>query len=101
MMSNECTGRVIRPVPGYVRGMKPTRGRPPHDDQLTPAEWSVVEWVRHGLTNRQIAERLTLAEKTVKNYVSTLLGKLGVESRTQAAVLAARRPRPPSPDDGR
>ena len=38
-----------------------------------------------------IAERLVLAEKTVKNYVSTLLGKLGVESRTQAAVLAARR----------
>ena len=48
-----------------------------------------------GLTNRQIAERLSLAEKTVKNYVSTLLGKLGVESRTQAAILAARRRRPP------
>ena len=45
-----------------------------------------------GLTNRQIAERLGVAEKTVKNYVSTLLAKLGVESRTQAAVMAARRP---------
>ena len=76
-------------------------GRPPHDDVLTPAEWAVIEFVRHGLTNRQIAERLTLAEKTVKNYVSTLLGKLGVESRTQAAVLAARRPRPLGSDDDR
>ena len=43
-----------------------------------------------GLTNRQIAGRMFLAEKTVKNYVSRLLAKLGVERRTQAAVLAAR-----------
>jgi two-component system response regulator DevR len=50
--------------------------------------------VGEGLTNRQIAERLSLAEKTVKNYVSIVLGKLGVESRTQAAVLAVRRSRP-------
>ena len=67
----------------------------PHKDPLTkhlsPKEEQILDLVGEGLTNRQIAERLVLAEKTVKNYVSTLLGKLGVESRTQAAVLAARR----------
>ena len=43
-----------------------------------------------GLTNRQIASRMHLAEKTVKNYVSSLLSKLGLESRTQAAVFATK-----------
>lgn len=83
MMSNECTGRVIRPVPGYVRGMKPTRGRPPHDDQLTPAEWSVVEWVRHGLTNRQIAERRGIGLDAVKFHVGNALAKLGLADRRE------------------
>ena len=46
--------------------------------------------VRLGLTNRQIGERLFLAEKTVKNYVSALFAKLGMERRTQAAAFAAR-----------
>ena len=46
--------------------------------------------IADGLTNRQIGERLYISEKRVKNYVSSLLGKLGVERRTQAAVLAAR-----------
>lgn len=63
----------------------------PLTQHLTPKEEQILELVGQGLTNRQIAERLSLAEKTVKNYVSNLLGKLGVESRTQAAVLAARR----------
>jgi DNA-binding NarL/FixJ family response regulator len=49
----------------------------------------VLEYIAAGLTNRQIAERLELAEKTVKNYVSGLLAKLGMESRTQAAVYRA------------
>ena len=46
--------------------------------------------VADGATNGDIASSLYLAEKTVKNYVSTMLGKLGVESRTQAAILANR-----------
>jgi DNA-binding NarL/FixJ family response regulator len=46
--------------------------------------------VAEGLTNREIAGRMFLAEKTVKNYVSSLLAKLGLERRTQAAVLAAK-----------
>jgi two-component system, NarL family, response regulator DevR len=60
---------------------------------LTLRERQVLELIADGLTNRQIGERLGLAEKTVKNYVSELLAKLGMERRTQAAVYAAgRRP---------
>jgi DNA-binding NarL/FixJ family response regulator len=50
----------------------------------------VLEHIGRGLTNRQIAESMFLAEKTIKNYVSSLLGKLGLERRTQAAALSAR-----------
>jgi two-component system, NarL family, response regulator DevR len=56
---------------------------------LTDQERAVFDLVGEGLTNRQIATRLFLAEKTVKNYVSHLLAKLGMQRRTQAAVLAA------------
>lgn len=55
-------------------------------------ERQVLALIADGLTNRQIGERLGLAEKTVKNYVSSLLLKLGVESRTQAAVLRLGHP---------
>ncbi|GAA1542377.1 response regulator [Nocardioides humi] len=57
---------------------------------LTPHEQRILKLIGEGLTNRQIAARLSLAEKTVKNYVSVLLGKLGMESRTQAAVYYIR-----------
>ena len=50
----------------------------------------VLALLAEGLTNRQIGEELYLAEKTVKNYVSSLLGKLGMHRRTQAAVYATR-----------
>jgi DNA-binding NarL/FixJ family response regulator len=55
---------------------------------LSEQERKVLELIGEGLTNRQIGERLFLAEKTVKNYVSNVLSKLGLERRTQAAVLA-------------
>jgi DNA-binding NarL/FixJ family response regulator len=58
--------------------------------RLTPHERSVLELIGEGLTNRQIGERLLIAEKTVKNYVSTLFRKLGLEQRTAAAAYAAR-----------
>ncbi|MEC3981669.1 response regulator transcription factor [Amycolatopsis sp. H20-H5] len=54
---------------------------------LTEQERTLLDLIGEGLTNRQIAERMFLAEKTVKNYVSRLLAKLGMERRTQAAVL--------------
>jgi two-component system response regulator DevR len=56
---------------------------------LTQREREVLDLIAEGLTNRQIGERLFLAEKTVKNYVSSLLAKLGMERRTQAAVFGA------------
>ncbi|MEU4707358.1 response regulator transcription factor [Nocardia salmonicida] len=56
---------------------------------LTDQERTLLSLLGEGLTNRQIAARMFLAEKTVKNYVSRLLTKLGVERRTQAAVIAA------------
>src|SRR6478752_4049256 len=57
---------------------------------LTDQERRILGLIAEGLTNRQIGQRLHLAEKTVKNYVSMLLAKLGMERRTQAAVYAAR-----------
>jgi len=57
---------------------------------LTPQERRILDLITDGQTNRQIAEAMYLAEKTVKNYVSNLLAKLGMERRTQAATYAAR-----------
>ena len=68
--------------------------KPPEEDErlarLTEQERKILDLIAEGLTNRQIAERMFLAEKTVKNYVSNLLAKLGMERRTEAAVFAAR-----------
>jgi DNA-binding CsgD family transcriptional regulator/catechol 2,3-dioxygenase-like lactoylglutathione lyase family enzyme len=62
---------------------KRPRGRPPHDDALTPAEWRVVEMVRHGMTNRVIADKLEVSLDAVKFHVANALAKLGFDSRTQ------------------
>lgn len=59
-------------------------------EALTRQERRILDLIAEGLTNRQIGERLFLAEKTVKNHVTGVLAKLGVERRTQAAVLASR-----------
>ncbi|MEU8417076.1 response regulator transcription factor [Amycolatopsis japonica] len=68
----------------------------PRYEQLSPQERRVLDHIADGLTNRQIAEKLYLAEKTVKNYVSSLLHKLGFERRTAAAVYATQRRKPSS-----
>jgi two-component system response regulator DevR len=70
-----------------------SRGRPAAAgtgqlDLLTDQERTVLRLIGEGLTNRQIGQRMGLAEKTVKNYTSHLLAKLGLERRTQAAILA-------------
>jgi two-component system response regulator DevR len=62
----------------------------PELQDLSEQEMKLLGHIAEGLTNRQISERMFLAEKTVKNYVSALLHKLGLERRTQAAVLATR-----------
>jgi DNA-binding CsgD family transcriptional regulator/catechol 2,3-dioxygenase-like lactoylglutathione lyase family enzyme len=59
------------------------RGRPPHDDVLTPAEWRVLEFVRHGLTNPAIAGRLGTSVDAVKFHVANILAKLGAADRLE------------------
>jgi DNA-binding NarL/FixJ family response regulator len=81
--------RLIDP---QVRRDVITESAPPADRieiALSLRERQVLDHIADGLTNRQIGERLGLAEKTVKNYVSSLLDKLGMERRTQAAVFGA------------
>ena len=71
------------------------RTGPPRDRELeglTAQEQRILELIGEGMTNRQIAERMYLAEKTVKNYVSSMLAKLGLSSRTQAAIFATKHP---------
>jgi two-component system, NarL family, response regulator DevR len=72
---------------------RPRRGGPDADgrlETLTDQERTVLALIGEGLTNRQIGARMGLAEKTVKNYTSHLLAKLGFERRTQAAILATQ-----------
>lgn len=94
--------RIIRAVaggevyasPALAAGMlmELTRGRPPDPlNELTDREREVLRLVAEGLTNREIGERLYLAEKTVKHHMTNVLGKLHVRSRVEAALIAARR----------
>ncbi len=66
----------------------------PSLEQLTPQEQRILELIGEGMTNRQIGTTLFLAEKTVKNYVSSMLAKLGLSSRTQAAIFATKHQQP-------
>ena len=59
------------------------RGRPPHDDILTPAEWRMVEMIRHGMTGPQIARRAGVSTDAVKFHVANILAKLGLSSRAE------------------
>jgi DNA-binding CsgD family transcriptional regulator/catechol 2,3-dioxygenase-like lactoylglutathione lyase family enzyme len=54
------------------------RGRPPHPDVLTPAEWRILDWLRHGLSLRQVAERRGTSRDAVKYHVANITAKLGV-----------------------
>jgi DNA-binding NarL/FixJ family response regulator len=75
------------------RVLERVRSGPPADpaDRLTTQERHILDLIAEGMTNRQISEVLYLSEKTVKNYVSNLLSKLGMSRRTEAAVFAVRR----------
>jgi len=83
MLDPEAASRVMKRMRDQTSHADPLTG-------LTAQERRILELIGEGLTNRQIGERLFLAEKTVKNYVSALFAKLGMERRTQAAVYAAR-----------
>jgi len=83
LLDPAVTDRVLRRI-------RDGREEPRELATLTEREQHILELVAEGLTNRQIAQRTYLAEKTVKNYVSSLLSKLGLKRRTEAAVLATR-----------
>jgi two-component system, NarL family, response regulator DevR len=83
LLDPAVTARVLQRVREGSR-------EPAELSRLTDQEKRILQCIAEGLTNRQIGERLFLAEKTVKNYVSVLLTKLGYERRTQAAVFASR-----------
>lgn len=83
MLDPAVTGRVLERLRTGPR-------EPDELHDLSEQEKRILGYIAEGLTNRQIGERMYLAEKTVKNYVSHVLAKLGVERRTQAAVLAAK-----------
>lgn len=98
---NELTSAVLRVAageslldPSITAKVLDRLRHPPAEDPrlaaLTPQERRILHLIADGMTNRQIAAELYLAEKTVKNYVSNLLSKLGMERRTEAAVFAAR-----------
>jgi DNA-binding NarL/FixJ family response regulator len=87
-----AAGRSLIHPDTVDRLMRRLRGTPDRSDPmavLTEREREVLELIGQGMTNRQIGQSLHLAEKTVKNYVSNLLAKLGIERRTQAAILVA------------
>ncbi|MGW6395988.1 response regulator [Streptomyces sp. NPDC055103] len=87
MLDPATTARLMSTLRG------PQAGKLPEDERLavlTEREHAVLDLVGEGLTNHEIAKRLYLSEKTVKNHISRLLGKLGVERRVQAAVIAAQ-----------
>jgi two-component system, NarL family, response regulator DevR len=76
-------------------GWTSNAGTDPRLRLLSPQERRILDHVAQGLTNRQIGVAMSLAEKTVKNYITAVLGKLGMERRTQAAVFAVTHPAGP------
>jgi DNA-binding NarL/FixJ family response regulator len=99
-----ATGQSLLPPCAASELMARLRDRARRDPMagLSRRERMVLELIGEGLTNRQIGQRLRVSEKTVKNYVNTMFGKLGLAQRTQAAAYAARALRAvPSPDGAR
>ena len=88
-----ASGKSLLDPMATQRVLERLRNGEKHDarlDALSDQEKRILELIGDGLTNRQIGEQMHLAEKTVKNYVSSLLAKLGMERRTQAAAYVAR-----------
>lgn len=93
LLDNRAAAALMAKLRGAVEKQDPLSG-------LTDQERTLLGLLSEGLTNKQIADRMFLAEKTVKNYVSRLLAKLGMERRTQAAVFATELKRSRPPGDG-
>ena len=84
LLAPEAAGTLLQPATGQNRGL----------DALTAREREVLAELAKGRSNREIARALNVSEKTVKAHVSSVLAKLGVQDRTQAALFAVRHERP-------
>lgn len=93
LLDNRAAAALMAKLRGGAEKQDPLSG-------LTDQERTLLGLLSEGLANKQIADRMFLAEKTVKNYVSRLLAKLGMERRTQAAVFATELKRSRPPGDG-
>lgn len=93
LLDNRAAAALMAKLRGAAEKSDPLVG-------LTDQERTLLSLLSEGLTNKQIADRMFLAEKTVKNYVSRLLAKLGMERRTQAAVFATELKRSRPTGDG-
>lgn len=93
LLDNRAAAALMAKLRGAAEKQDPLSG-------LTDQERTLLGLLSEGLTNKQIGDRMFLAEKTVKNYVSRLLAKLGMERRTQAAVFATELKRSRPPGDG-
>lgn len=93
LLDNRAAAALMAKLRGAAEKQDPLSG-------LTDQERTLLGLLSEGLTNKQIADRMFLAEKTVKKYVSRLLAKLGMERRTQAAVFATELKRSRPPGDG-
>ncbi|HEX7321817.1 MAG TPA: response regulator transcription factor [Mycobacterium sp.] len=93
LLDNRAAAALMAKLRGAAQKPDPLSG-------LSDQERTLLGLLAEGLTNKQIADRMFLAEKTVKNYVSRLLAKLGMERRTQAAVFATKLQRSASIGDG-
>lgn len=85
MLDPQATEGILRKVRQAAEDVDDPIG------DLSKRDRQLLELLGEGLTNREISEKLFLSEKTVKNYVSSLLGKLGIQRRSQAAALIAER----------
>ncbi len=83
LLDPSATARVMQRIRSEATKVDPL-------SELTDQERKILDLIGEGMTNRQIGEELFLAEKTVKNYVSSILAKLGLQRRTQAAVFVTR-----------
>ena len=83
LLDPSATARVMQRIRNEANKTDPL-------SDLTDQERKILDLIGEGMTNRQIGEQLFLAEKTVKNYVSSILSKLGLQRRTQAAVFVAK-----------
>ncbi len=96
MVRRVAAGQSTLDPVGDGAGARTGAQRPPVDKELealTEQEQRILDLIGEGLTNRQIAQQMYLAEKTVKNYVSSMLAKLGLTSRTQAAIFSVKHSR--------